>query len=197
MKSGMRSIGDDDVRDRARDEQLVDRGDAPIGSAVRRAGARRRAAAGCSTSPSAWRRCAARRRRRALRAARGARAGARAAGLSLRRVGSRAHPLLEVGPSVALAPEAPVPAAPDGGGRCGASRTSRAARRRRRARRGGGRRVHHARRGGHQSLATDLPAAATPFSTPIALFMRLIVSAIVDAATRPARSLSSTVSAKR
>ena len=35
------------------------------------------------------------------------------------------------------------------------------------------------------SLATDLPAAATPLSTPIALFMRPIVSEIVAAETRP------------
>ena len=47
------------------------------------------------------------------------------------------------------------------------------------------------------SFATDLPAAATPFRTPIALFIRLIVSAIVVADTLPARSRSSTVSAKR
>ena len=47
------------------------------------------------------------------------------------------------------------------------------------------------------SLATDLPAAATPDSTPIALFMSPMVSAIVDADTRPARSVSSTPSANR
>jgi hypothetical protein len=47
------------------------------------------------------------------------------------------------------------------------------------------------------SLATDLPAAATPESTPIALFNSPIVSAMVLAETRPARRLSSTPSVKR
>jgi hypothetical protein len=47
------------------------------------------------------------------------------------------------------------------------------------------------------SVATDLPAAATPDSTPMALFSNPIVSAIVLADTRPARRLSSTPSAKR
>jgi hypothetical protein len=48
-----------------------------------------------------------------------------------------------------------------------------------------------------RSDATDFPAAAAPFSTPTALFIKLIVSAIVDALTRPARSFSSTASANR
>jgi hypothetical protein len=48
-----------------------------------------------------------------------------------------------------------------------------------------------------RSLATDFPAAAAPLSTPIALFINPIVSAIVDALTLPARSFSSTASAKR
>src|SRR5439155_21101215 len=48
-----------------------------------------------------------------------------------------------------------------------------------------------------RSEATDLPAAAAPLSTPTALFIRLIVSAMVDALTRPARSFSSTASANR
>ena len=48
-----------------------------------------------------------------------------------------------------------------------------------------------------RSDATDFPAAAAPFNTPTALFIRLIVSAIVDALTRPARSFSSTASANR
>ena len=47
------------------------------------------------------------------------------------------------------------------------------------------------------SLATDLPAAATPESTPIALFSSPIVSAMVVAETRPALRLSSTPSVKR
>jgi hypothetical protein len=47
------------------------------------------------------------------------------------------------------------------------------------------------------SLATDLPAAATPESTPIALLRRPIVSAMVLAETRPALRLSSTPSVKR
>jgi hypothetical protein len=47
------------------------------------------------------------------------------------------------------------------------------------------------------SLATDLPAAIAPERTPIARLMRLIVSAIVVAETRPARIVSSTPSAKR
>jgi hypothetical protein len=48
-----------------------------------------------------------------------------------------------------------------------------------------------------RSEATDFPAAAAPFSTPTALFIRFIVSAIVDALTRPARNFSSTASANR
>jgi hypothetical protein len=47
------------------------------------------------------------------------------------------------------------------------------------------------------SLATDFPAAATPESTPMALFNNPIVSAIVVAETRPALRLSSTPSVKR
>jgi hypothetical protein len=47
------------------------------------------------------------------------------------------------------------------------------------------------------SLATERPAAATPFSTPIALFMRPIASEIRTADTPPARSVSSTASANR
>lgn len=47
------------------------------------------------------------------------------------------------------------------------------------------------------SLATDFPAAATPESTPIALFNSPMVSAIVLADTRPALRLSSTPSVKR
>ncbi len=47
------------------------------------------------------------------------------------------------------------------------------------------------------SLASDFPVAATPPSTFIALFSRPIVSAIVDALTLPARSVSSTPSANR
>ena len=47
------------------------------------------------------------------------------------------------------------------------------------------------------SLATDFPAAATPESTPIALFNNPIVSAIELAETRPARRLSSTPSVNR
>src|SRR5207342_2213410 len=48
-----------------------------------------------------------------------------------------------------------------------------------------------------RSLATDLPAAAAPLNTPIALFMKPMVSAIVVALTFPARSFSSTASANR
>src|SRR6185437_9275940 len=47
------------------------------------------------------------------------------------------------------------------------------------------------------SDATDLPAAATPCNTPIALLSSPIVSAIPVAETRPARRLSSTPSANR
>ena len=48
-----------------------------------------------------------------------------------------------------------------------------------------------------KSFATDLPAAAAPLSTPIALFINPIVSATADALTFPARSRSSTASANR
>jgi len=47
------------------------------------------------------------------------------------------------------------------------------------------------------SLAIDLPAAATPFSTPTALLRNVMVSATAVAGTRPARSVSSTPSANR
>jgi hypothetical protein len=47
------------------------------------------------------------------------------------------------------------------------------------------------------SLATDFPAAATPLSTPTALFRSPIVSEIAVADTFPARNVSSTPSVKR
>ena len=48
-----------------------------------------------------------------------------------------------------------------------------------------------------RSLATDFPAAVTPLSTPMALFIRSIVCEMAVVDTRPARMVSSTPSAKR
>ena len=47
------------------------------------------------------------------------------------------------------------------------------------------------------SVATDLPAFATSVTTPTALFITFIVPPITLADMRPARSVSSTPSAKR
>ena len=47
------------------------------------------------------------------------------------------------------------------------------------------------------SLATDFPAAATPFSTPIALLRSPTVSEMAAVESLPARIVSSTPSVKR